>query len=194
MKRRWLVSLLLLALGAAPAAAHEHGRIYLGAPRATAGEALSIRGEKLSKATAFRVVLRGPLASYPLGEVKTDRAGAFQASLALPDGARPGAYTVVLLAPDGDVSARADLAVEVAAPPPPAPAAAAAPAPAGSDNASAPAAASGPMAHMAAGAPHATAAPMDLPVRRGAGEWVVITLITLVCVGAGALLLRPARP
>ncbi|HET9983493.1 MAG TPA: hypothetical protein VFQ38_07895 [Longimicrobiales bacterium] len=190
MTRRWLVSLLFLALLAAPAVAHEHGRIYLGAPRASAGDSLALRGEKLSKATTFRVLLRGPLASYPLGEVKTDRAGAFQGAVRLPADARPGAYTVVLLAPDGDVSARADLALAAAE----APATAGAPPTAGpAAGTAAPATATDHMAHMAAAAPHATAAPMELPKRRGAGEWAVIALVTLVCLGAGARLLRPAR-
>lgn len=191
MTRRSLVSLLFLALFAAPAVAHEHGRIYLGAPRASDGDTLAIRGEKLSKATTFRVLLRGPLASYPLGEVKTDRAGAFQGALALPADARPGAYTVVLLAPDGDVSARADLALVAAAPPA---TAAAPPTPGPAARTASPAPATDHLAHMAAAAPHATAAPMDLPTRRGAGEWAVIALVTLACLGAGTRLLRPARP
>lgn len=188
MTRRWLASLLLVALAAAPAAAHEHGRIYLGASRAAPGDSLALRGEKLSKATTFRVVLRGPLASYPLGEVTTDRAGAFESTLRLPADARAGDYTVVLLAPDGDVSARADLALTAAPPPAVAtggtPAVTGAPAAAGADHA-APAA--------AVGAPHATAQPMALPTHAGPGEWAIIALVTLACLGAGARLLRPAR-
>ncbi|MBX6362291.1 MAG: hypothetical protein IRZ00_00355 [Gemmatimonadetes bacterium] len=183
MTRRWLAALLLVALAAAPAIAHEHGRIYLGASQAAPGDSLALRGEKLSKATTFRVVLRGPLASYPLGEVTTDRAGAFQSTLRLPAEARAGAYTVVLLAPDGDVSARADLALTAAEPPAGAPAAGAPAAVAAEHAAHAPAVA----------APHATAQPMALPVHAGPGEWAVIALVTLACLGAGARLLRPAR-
>lgn len=186
--RRLVLSLPLLLLLAAPAGAHEHGRIYLGAPRATLGDTLAVRGEKLSKATTFKLELRGALASYPLGQAKTDAKGAFTATFRLPADAKPGDYTVVVVAPDGDVSARANLAL-VAAPAAPVAATPAAPKAAPADGQ---AEAMAGMPGMTAGSPHATAAPMDLPRHAGTGQWIAIGALTLVCFGFGAWLLRPA--
>ncbi len=106
---------LVAALGF-PAAAHEKGVIRLGSKEVPTGGQLELRGEKLPKSTRVRLELRGTLETLPLADVRTNAAGAFEARLALPAEARAGSYSVVALAADGDIVARAELTVVTTAP------------------------------------------------------------------------------
>ena len=52
-----------------------------------------------------------------LAQVKSDAKGTFRTQLVLPAAAKPGMYSLVLIADDGDISARADLTLDAAAAP-----------------------------------------------------------------------------
>ncbi|MEX2284124.1 MAG: hypothetical protein WEE89_16680 [Gemmatimonadota bacterium] len=172
-------SLLLMACLPVTAVAHETGVIRLGAKTASAGGQLEIRGSKLTKGTEFRLELRGVMKTFTLLNVRTDTTGQFVVHLSLPADAAPGNYTVVAVAPDKDVVARADLAMTAAVPQP------TSPMPVGHEG----------MAPSASGTPHATDAMMDLPVSTGSVEWAAITAMTALSLFGGLwLLLRRAQP
>lgn len=66
---------------------------------------------KTSGGSTTKIELRGVLNTYPLGEMKADTAGNASQSFKLPSQAKPGQYTVIAIAADGDVIARADLSI-----------------------------------------------------------------------------------
>ncbi|MBI4545491.1 MAG: hypothetical protein HY703_09870 [Gemmatimonadetes bacterium] len=168
------LALGLLAFCGRAGAAHEPGVLHLAAREVGVGGEISVHGQKLPRRTRLRLELRGALATLDLGTVHTDGAGEFTARLPLADSVRPGTYGLLAIAPDGDVSARADLVVLAAAP-------------AGEH-------VHGAQEDAARGrVPQARAEMMDLPASRSAGEWVVILGIIGLSVGCGVVLLRGAR-
>lgn len=178
--RRAMLTIALLAGSALPALAHENGVIALTPKLVGAGGNLSVRGDKLSKSSTLKVQLRGTLETFDLAEVRTDTAGRFQASFALPVEVKAGNYVVVVVASDGDVTARADLVVSAAATP-------AADAMAGMEgHAGMP---------MAPGTPgqHATAEAMEVPVSTSGAEWAAIVVIIGLSAAVGLVLLIGAR-
>lgn len=175
------ISSLLLALllfVAAPALAHEGGVIQLAAKEVSVRGELGITGAKLPKNAELHLELHGALEQFPLGIVRTDTAGAFTATLTIPDEVGTGSYVVIVLAPDGDVAARAELVVTAA--------------PATATDISAGTARMEGM-QMPGEAPHATAEMMVLPVTTGALEWAVIGAFVLLSFLGGAALLRDGR-
>jgi hypothetical protein len=174
MTTRLLVWLLgLLSLLTAPGIAHEKGIIRLASKEVPAGGELGIRGEKLPKSATLRLELRGTLETFSLGEVRTNATGRFQARLPLPAQARAGSYTVVAVAADGDVAARATLVIFAAA----APAHAMGHGPADS-----------PLAMTES--PHPTAEMMKLTVATTGPEQAAILAIIVASFGGGLILLR----
>jgi hypothetical protein len=165
---------LLLAVAPAPVAAHETGVVRLSMKQLEAGGLLSLRGEKLPRSSQLRLELRGALATLPLGEVKTNNAGRFEINITVPETAEPGNYQLVVLAEDGDVTARAQLAI-LAAPP----------------DVSAEAHAA--MGHGAGTAPEATDELMPLDVKYSAPELAVIAGLVLAWLAGGFTLLRLRR-
>lgn len=168
---------LLLMAGTTIAVAHETGTIRLASKEIRVGGELVAHGEKLAKSATLRLQLRGSLETFPLGEVRTDTAGKFDTRLALPTEARAGSYAVLVLASDGDITARAELTIT---PPPPAE--------------------MSPMEHArmdsAAGMkemPHARADMMDVGTATTPGEWIAIVSIVLASLGGGLGLLVAAR-
>jgi len=145
------------------------------------GGTVTVRGEKLPKSSELKLELRGVLDNFPVGSVKTDTGGAFVLPLTVPQSVPAGPYTLVVIASDGDVTARADLVVSAAA---------SATAQAGG------AAAPGSMADMPGMAgmsdEHATAEPMSIAHTTTAAEWVVIWGIIVVSLIAGLTLVRRA--
>lgn len=139
-------------------------------------------GEKLSKSTAFRLELRGALETHVLAEVRTDTAGRFEARYTLPAAARAGSYTVVVLASDGDVSARADLMVSAV----PTPSPTAMPDMAGMDHSRMP-------GMTDSSRPHATAEMMDVPVTTNGLEWAAIATIVVLSAAGGLVMLSASR-
>ena len=176
MRAIWLSAGLLVAFSA-PLSGHETGTIRLASKTVPVGGELVLRGEKLPKRATLRLQLRGALETFPLGEVRTDSLGVFNGRLALPTEARAGSYSVVVLAPDNDVAARAPLTVT-----PPA------------------AAEMSPMEHATmdstarhAAVPHATADMMDVPTATTPGEWAAILGIIAASLVGGVALLVGAR-
>lgn len=169
--RRGIVVLALVGLLGSPrvGAAHEEGVIHLGTRTPVVGQELGMRGEKFSPNTVLRLELRGPLATFPLAQVRTDAAGGFRAASSLPAEATPGIYTIVALAPDGDEAARTELAIIAAPLGPEAP------------------------VHGAEHLGNPTDAAMDLEVRRGVREHAAIAAFIGLCAIVGVVLFRKGR-
>ena len=170
----------LLTLTSTPAFAHGGGVIRLASPQAPVGGTLALSGEKLEKNSTFKLELRGTLDNYPIGDAKTDTAGKFRMSIALPAHVPAGVYSLVAVGPDGDVDARVDLTIAGAA----------------GSGAGGMAGMSG-MASMGQGTQemsgmHATDEMMAIERTTTAGEWVVIWVLILAALGGGAVLLRKA--
>ena len=169
----------LLAAFSSPLPAHEEGVIRLRSGEVPAGGRLELRGERLPKATRLRLELRGAVETFPLGHVRTDAEGVFSASPTLPAGAGSGDYTVVAVAPDGDVAARAELTVVVAL---------------AGTTATAEAEHAGHQAMQPTASPHPTAEMMNLPVTTTGGELTVVAGIIALSLAGGLLLLRGHQP
>lgn len=170
-----IATALLLATNST-AFAHGGGVIRLASKQVPVGGTLALTGEKLEKNAQLRLELRGTLDNYPVGEIRTDTAGAFTTSIVLPPHVPAGSYMLAAIGPDGDVDARTDLTISAAG---------------------APAAAGG-----MAGMPgmgghgtqempgmHATGEMMALNRATSGGEWAVIALFLLLAFGGGAMLL-----
>lgn len=168
----------LLAVSSSPLPAHEEGVIRLRSSEVPAGGRLELRGERLPKASRLRLELRGALETFPLGHVRTDAKGVFSASPALPAGAGSGGYTVVAVAPDGDVAAWAELTVVDALP---------------GTTATARAEHAGHEAMQPTASPHPTAGMMNVPVTTTAGELAVVAGIIALSLAGGLLLLLSGR-
>ena len=178
-----LVAATLILASTVRAGAHGTGAIHLASKQIAVGGDLVMKGEKLGANQELKLELRGILDNYPVGLVHTDAKETFAARLPVPAHAPPGAYSLVAIASDGDVSARTDLVVV---------------APTES------AAGTGSMGSMGGmpGMPgmagrgmqemsgaHATAEMMKLDQVTTRGEWMIIALFILLSAGAGALLL-----
>jgi hypothetical protein len=107
--RRLVQVMVFLLAGAGSALAHEKGAIRLSSKRTEVHSTIAVQGERLTKNAAFRLELRGTLATFNLGAVKSDARGTFVGDFTLPPEAGAGNYALVLIATDGDESARADL-------------------------------------------------------------------------------------
>lgn len=167
---RSLVVLLVLSLVvSSPALAHGGGVLRLASPTAAVGGSISLTGDKMEKNANLQLELRGTLDNYPVGQVRTDSAGKFRMSIVLPPHVPAGAYSLVAIAPDGDVAARTDLTLTVAA------------------------ASTGMMGEHGSGAMpamHATDEMMALHVSTSPAEWLAIAAFLLATVGGGLVLLR----
>lgn len=193
--RRLIIALALLAASSSPAFAHPKGTIRLASKELGVGGELALRGETLPKNATLRLQLRGTLETFPLAEVRTNATGVFQARLALPMEARTGSYTVVVLAPDGDVVAQAELLVVASA----APAGVVAEPEHPAERATAKTSPEHPAEHAtpntspdATDMPHASAEMMEVQVATTPGEWVGILAIIVASVGGGLALLLGA--
>lgn len=115
--RRGVIGVLALLLAtSAPLSAHPvSGVLRVASPQLPVGGALVLFGTKFETSTDLRLVLRAALHEYVVGTVKSDAAGAFTATLTLPAGVPAGAYTLLAVAPDGDIGARADVTIVPAA-------------------------------------------------------------------------------
>jgi len=169
-------SILLFALAVFPfrsAFAHGTGAISLSSKQSAAGGTITIFGTKFAANSSVRLELRGVLQSNVFGRVQTSAKGTFQQIVTIPATSKPGQYTIVAVAPDGDVTARAMLMIsETAA-----------------------AEETRPGMHdmpgmQGMGGPHATAEMMDVPIPITAWGWGVITAIVVASAVTGAWLLR----
>lgn len=170
---------LVLAL-VVPLSAHPtSGVLHLESKQVGIGGELVLRGEKFERTTDLKLELRGTLDNYPVGEVKTDTAGAFQTTLTLPPHVPTGAYTLVAIAPDGDITARVDMMIVPAE--------------------VAPRAGTGKpgmkqMPGMGEEMPgeHATAEMMAVDQSQSPAERLIVAALVLLSFGGGATLLRKA--
>ncbi|HLG06849.1 MAG TPA: hypothetical protein VI383_11965 [Gemmatimonadales bacterium] len=165
---------LSLVLTAGPALAHERGVLHLGKKEVETRSHLELRGEHLPKNATITLQLRGTLATFALGEVKTDSAGGFSARPGLPQEARAGAYTVTAVAADGDKVAEAALVIVAAQPP-------------DHEMAKYGAANTSPSA---AESPHARPDMMELSTSTTGMEWALILGLVGASLVGGAILLR----
>jgi hypothetical protein len=183
-----------LMIFANSALAHEKGAIHLASKTVSVGGELVLRGEKMPKSATIRLELRGTLETFPLPDVATTATGTFQTSVALPATVRVGTYAVVAIAADGDVVARADLVVTVAAVTDSPVAPTASP----DSTAGAPAHdmrthGATPTSPAARDAPHASAEMMTLETENTGLEWTTMLVLIALSVVGGAALLRSAR-
>ncbi len=171
--------IVLLALAVVPvhsASAHGTGAISLSSKQSFPGATLTIFGSEFARNSSVRLELRSILTSYIFGRVQTGAKGTFQQVVTIPAGSKPGQYTIVAVAPDGDVAAQATLMIaEVAA-----------------------AQETHPGMHdmpgmQGMGGPHATAEMMDVPIPITGWGWGVITAIVIASVATGVWLLRAPR-
>jgi hypothetical protein len=174
MRKRLVFPAVATLLFAVTAFAHPEGVVRLSAKQVEAGAGLGLRGEKMPKAATVKLELRGTLVTLSLGELKTDTAGVFESSIVVPETAEPGNYTLVVVAADGDVLARSDVAILAAAP-----------APATEDHAA--------MGHDEMVATEATDEMMPLDVRFSTAEMSVIGVLMLAGLAGGLALLRRPR-
>ena len=159
---------------AVPAYPHGGGVIRVASKQVAVGGTIALTGEKFEKNAELRLELRGILDNYPAGKVRTDASGKFSATITIPPAVPIGAYTLVAIATDGDVTARTDLAVGPAADV---------------------AASKEGMPHMATEMPgmQATAEMMKIERTTTPAEWAVIAAVILLSFGGGAFLLGRAR-
>lgn len=161
-----LLAAVVLALAPSPLQAHGEGTLELASASAAAGEEVGLRGSGFETGASYRLVLVGALEEREIGEVRPDSAGEFSRSLPVPADVEEGRYQVTAVAPDGDVVARADLAVVGR-----------------SDG-------GGDAGAEDADEPEARADDMSLERSRSGTEWAVIALLVGAAGGAGIRLLR----
>ncbi|GEM_PF-2500539 len=179
--------------------AHETGAIRVAAKEVPIGGRIDVTGEKLPKHESLTLQLRGILDNYDVGRVTTDTAGRFAAQLPVPPAAPAGTYTLVAIASDGDVTARADLVVTPAGTTTAAGGAAGAAGDTGSSAAAGGGASTG-GGHDMAGmpgmsgmtGPHATAEPMVIASTTTPAQWAIIWALIVASVVAGIALIRRA--
>jgi len=179
MIKRSVLSVALILMSSVPLVAHPtNGVLHLASQRVVIGGSLELRGEKFEERTDMKLELRGVLDSYPIGQVKTDASGTFQTTLTLPPHVPSGAYTLVAIAPDGDITARAELSIVPSAQ-------AAGPSMPGMPGMSP---RSGTEQEMPS--QHATDEMMSIDQSKSAAERLIVALLVLASFAAGAVLLR----
>lgn len=159
---------LLFASPSVPRAlAHEEGVIRLSAERVPVGSEIEIHGEEMGEEVRLKLRLEGTLETHQLEDVVSDEEGTFRITITLPDAAGPGRYRVIVIAPDGDEIARADLEIVAA----------------------------GEAGRARAEPAEATDAPMPIEAEPGPGEWIaILAFVLLTGIGGLALLLGARRP
>ncbi len=172
--RRTLALLTVILSSPALLRAHEKGALHLGQKSVATGSNLDLRGERLPKNATITLQLRGALATFPLGEMKTDTKGVFQGSIGLPPEARAGSYTIVAVAGDGDKVAETALQIVAAE------GSAHDMADHGTSNTS----------PEATEAPHPSAEMMPIQAATSRAEWATIAVLIGAGLAGGLLLLR----
>ena len=171
--------ILILALGVLPfrnAFAHGTGAISLSSKQSSPGLTITIFGTEFVQNSSVRLELRSILEKVVFGRVQTSAKGTFQQIVTIPSNSKPGQYTIVAVAPDGDVAAQATLMIaDVVA-----------------------AQETHPGMHdmpgmQGMGGAHATAEMMDVPIPITPSGWAVIAVIVLISAATGVWLLRAGQ-
>ena len=179
------IRILLLFLILFPlrgAFAHGTGAISLSSKQSSPGATITIFGAEFAHNSSVRLELRSILDKVVFGRVQTSAKGTFQQVVTIPATSKPGQYSIVAVAPDGDVAAQTTLMIAEAA--------AAAAATAADET--------HPGMHdmpgmQGMGGPHATGEMMDVPIPITPSGWAVITAIVVVSAATGIWLLRSGR-
>lgn len=114
------LGVLLVALVVFPlrtAFAHGTGALSLSSKQSSPGATITIFGTEFADNSSVRLELRSILDKVVFGRVQTSGKGTFQQVVTIPANSKPGQYTIVAVAPDGDVAAQASLMVAQAASP-----------------------------------------------------------------------------
>lgn len=160
---------IVFAAGAAPATAHDEGRLVLARAAVAPGDTLGIEGLEFAPGK-YRLRLRSALTTYDLPAVTASPQGTFRLTWVVPVQSQPGAYRLVALAADGDMSAGTALTILERR---------------------------GDAASEATRGAHdarvgASPEPMPLERLRTPAEWAVILFLIAASFGGGLLLLRRA--
>lgn len=178
-------SILLCALALFPihsAFAHGTGAIVLSTKLSYPGGTVTVRGTEFAKNSSVRLELRGVLANQVFGRVQTSAKGTFEQVVTVPAASKPGQYSIVAVAPDGDVVAQAILMLSEA------------PAAAGTQTGMPDMPGMPGMPGMpATGGAHATGEMMEVAIPTTASGWAVITAIIVLSAATGVWLLRSGR-
>ena len=173
------LGILLLALVVVPsrnAFAHGTGAIALSSKQTSPGETITIFGTEFAHNSSVRLELRSILDKVVFGRVQTSGKGTFQQVVTIPPNSKPGQYSIVAVAPDGDVAAQATLMIAEAA--------------------------VTQVAHpgmhdmpgmQGMGGPHATREMMEVEIPITPSGWAVIAAIVVGSAAAGIWLLRSGR-
>lgn len=102
---------VLLAFLAPAIDAHEKGVLKLTTRQLAPGDSMGAVGQHFGRRTALMIEIVGMAGRRRLAGVRTDSAGAFDRTLVVPLDLPPGAYRLVVIAPDGDEVASADVAL-----------------------------------------------------------------------------------
>jgi len=171
--------ILLFALAVVPlrnASAHGSGAISLSSKQSSPGSTITVFGTEFAPNSSVRLELHSTLEKIVFGRVQTSAKGTFQQIVTIPATSRPGQYSIVAVAPDGDVAAQATLMIAEATV----------------------AQEAHPGMHDMPGmqgmaGPHATAGKMDIPIPITVWGWAVITAIVVGSAATGIWLLRGGR-
>ena len=174
------LGILLVALVVFPlrnAFAHGSGALSLSSKQASPGATITIFGTEFAHNSSVRIELRSILDKVVFGRVQTSAKGTFQQVVTIPANSKPGQYSIVAVAPDGDVAAQATLMIGEAV---------------ASQEAH-------PGMHdmpgmQGMGGPHATREMMEVEIPITPSGWAVIAAIVVGSAAAGIWLLRSGRP
>ena len=171
-------AILLVALMALPsgALAHGTGALALSSKQTSPGATITIFGTEFAPNSSVRLELRSILDKVVFGRVRTSAKGTFQQVVTIPANSKPGQYSIVAVAPDGDVAAQAMLMISEAAVSPE----------------------THPGMHdmpgmQGMGGPHATREMMEIEIPITPSGWAVIAAIVGASAAGGIWLLRAGR-
>ena len=171
--------ILLFALAVVPvrsALAHGSGAISLSSKQSAPGSAITIFGTEFAHNSSVRLELRSILDKVVFGRVQTSAKGTFQQIVTIPATSKTGQYSIVAIAPDGDVAAQATIMISLAST----------------------AEEVHPGMHdmpgmQGMGGPHASGEMMDVPIPITPWGWAVIAVIVVVSAAMGVWLLQGGR-
>jgi hypothetical protein len=106
-----MTKLLIAALAVSAGLIHGQGKLKLSTKQLTPGDTVQLTGTEFAKKEPFTVLLVGAAGRTEMGEVKSDSAGKFTATLTVPAAVAPGSYRLVLEASDDDEAASANVVV-----------------------------------------------------------------------------------
>ena len=102
---------ILTLLAITVTALHSGGKLKLASKHLMVNAAFELIGTEFAKKESFTILLIGPAGRTKLGEIKTDTAGKFAATLTTPASVKPGSYRLIVEASDDDEAATADVMV-----------------------------------------------------------------------------------